>query len=252
MIDGKARVVSESTCDGLGACISECPQGAISIETREAAAYNELETLQRILPQGKATLKAHLKHLYDHAQTAYLEQALAYLRAEGHEAPDFKAPVAAHACPGSAHRSLPTVPERPSFTASVPREGLASKLAQWPIQLHLIQPRSPLFAEQSVLLVADCVAFALPDFNQKYLPGKRLLVACPKLDQNQEVYLSKLVTLIDDANIQSLHVLVMEVPCCHGLLRLAQTAAQQSRRQLPVTFTVVGLDGEERKPIANA
>jgi NAD-dependent dihydropyrimidine dehydrogenase PreA subunit len=251
LIDGKARIVSESTCDGLGACIKECPQDAISVETREAREYDEIETLCRILPQGAATLKAHLKHLYDHAQSSYLEQALSYLRAHDVTIPDFRhAP--APSCPGSTHRKLPTVSSAPVSASRYPggdsraTQGLVSQLEQWPIQLHLIQPRNPVFLRQSVLLAADCVAFALPDFNQKFLPGKRLLVACPKLDQNQDIYLSKLVTLIDDAEIADMHVLIMEVPCCGGLLRLAQSAAQQAKRSVVIKTTVVGLDGEIR------
>jgi ferredoxin len=249
LIDGKARVVSEATCDGLGACIRECPQGAITIETREAAAYDEIETLRRIIPQGAATLTAHLKHLYEHAQTGYLEQAIAYLRDKRIEVPVYQTPAPC-GCPGAAHRSLPAL-ERPHGEASAklgsasdkPSDASVSQLAQWPIQLHLIQPRSPLFANKAVLLVADCVAFALPDFNQRYLPGKRLLVACPKLDQNQEIYLSKLVALIDDATIESLHVMIMSVPCCAGLHRLAATAVAQAKRKIPISTTVVGLDG---------
>ncbi|HEY5962135.1 MAG TPA: hypothetical protein VIV60_36515, partial [Polyangiaceae bacterium] len=149
-------------------------------------------------------------------------------------------------------RRLPTVPSSPVMppakvsTKSGATNGLVSQLEQWPIQLHLIQPRNPIFARQSVLLAADCVAFALPDFNQKYLPGKRLLVACPKLDQNQDIYLAKLVSLIDEAAIAELQVLIMEVPCCGGLLRLAQSAAQQARRAAPIKVSVVGLDGELR------
>jgi hypothetical protein len=208
-------------------------------------AYDEIETLRRIIPQGVATLAAHLKHLYEHAQTAYLEQAVEYLHRKGIEVPSYEQESKC-GCPGAAHRSLPALAKPNAGASAAPAEsvnGLASQLAQWPIQLHLIQPRSPIFSGQSVLLVADCVGFALPDFNQKYLPGKRLLVACPKLDQNQEIYLSKLVALIDDAVIEGLHVMIMSVPCCGGLLRLAQTAAAHATRKIPVTTTVVGLDG---------
>ena len=249
LIDGKARVVSESTCDGLGACVKECPRDAIAVEMRDAAPYDERETLERILPQGEATLCAHLQHLFEHAQTAYLNEALQLLRERNLPIPDYKK-VEPKGCPGSAHRVLPTLqPVGASATANsnADRDNLASQLAQWPIQLHLIRPQNPVFTDQTVMLVADCVAFALPDFNQKYLPGKRLAVACPKLDQNQEIYLSKLVSLIDDAQIKSLDVLIMEVPCCGGLYRLAEAASNQSKRRIPVGLTVVGLDGQLRQ-----
>ena len=253
LIDGRARVVSESTCDGLGACVKECPRDAIVVEVREAAPYSERETLERILLQGEATLLAHLRHLHEHAQTAYLNEALGMLRERSLPIPEYQA-VQPKACPGSTHRALPVVGPTPTQSSGLntethtSREGLQSQLSHWPIQLHLIRPQNPVFAGQAVLLAADCVAFALPDFNQKYLPGKRLAVACPKLDQNQEIYLTKLVSLIDDAQIASLEVLIMEVPCCGGLLRLAEAAAQQSKRGISVGLTIVGLDGELRRP----
>ena len=237
MIDGKARLVSEITCDGLGACIGECPRGAIRIETREAAPYSERSTLDQILPLGMNTLRAHLKHLQDHGQAAYLEQARAYLAELGVALPAMNphAPTH-HGCPGSAPRVLAP---RPAAAA----DGLASQLSQWPVQLHLIAPQNPVFQGADLLLAADCTAFALPDFNQKHLPGKKLAIACPKLDGNQEVYLGKLRALIDEAQVNTITVLIMAVPCCGGLLRMAQLAAQGATRKVPIKLVVVAVDG---------
>jgi ferredoxin len=243
MIDGKARLVSELTCDGLGACLGECPRGAIQVETREAAPYDERRTLDQILPKGSATLTAHLEHLHAHAQTAHLATALAYLAELGIQAPPFR-PHHPQGCPGSAPRALAPAP------AARRGEGLSSQLSQWPVQLHLIAPGNPVFQGADLLLAADCTAFALPDFNQKYLPGKKLAIACPKLDGNQEVYLAKLTALIDEAGLKSITVMIMEVPCCGGLLRIAQMAAQQASRKLPVQVLVVGIGGEVRGPRA--
>ena len=250
MIDGKARLVSEITCDGLGACIGECPRGAITLETREAEPYDERRTLDRLLPLGANTLKAHLKHLHDHGQTVYLDQALARLRELGLPAPapamaDHREPAPAagghHGCPGSAARELRP---RPAAAAA---DGRSSQLSQWPVQLHLISPQNPVFQGADLLLAADCTAFALPDFNQAYLPGKKLAIACPKLDGSQEAYLAKLTALIDDAQVDTITVLIMEVPCCGGLLRLAQTAAQRASRKVPIKAVVVGVGGEIRQ-----
>ncbi len=41
MVDGKARVVREELCDGAGFCIGVCPTGALTIEVREAPAFDE-------------------------------------------------------------------------------------------------------------------------------------------------------------------------------------------------------------------
>jgi NAD-dependent dihydropyrimidine dehydrogenase PreA subunit len=242
MIDGKARLVSEITCDGLGACIGECPQGAIAIEVREAAPYDECLTLEHILPMGANTLRAHLKHLHDHDQTLYLNQALAHLQHLNHPIPAYKETAMTHqGCPGSAPRTLHR--EAPA----APAQDQVSQLTQWPVQMHLISPANPVFHKADLLLAADCVAFAMADFNQKWLPGRKLAIACPKLDTNQESYLAKLTALIDEAQVNTITVMIMEVPCCGGLLRTAQMAAQQAKRKVPIKAVIVGIDGEVRR-----
>jgi NAD-dependent dihydropyrimidine dehydrogenase PreA subunit len=244
MIDGKARLVSEITCDGLGACIGECPQGAIAVETREAAPYDERSTLDNLLPMGANTLKAHLKHLRDHGQTEYLEQATAYLQELGIVVP---AP-ARQGCPGSAPRTMEArAASRRESGAAAPGAGLASQLTQWPVQLHLISPQNPAFRGADLLVAADCTAFAMADFNQACLPGKKLVIACPKLDSNQEVYLARLTALIDEAQVNSITVMIMEVPCCGGLLRTARMAAERAGRKVPIKAVVVGVDGAVRR-----
>ncbi|HWQ08357.1 MAG TPA: 4Fe-4S binding protein [Holophaga sp.] len=242
IIDGKARLVSEITCDGLGACVGECPQGAISVETREAAPYDERLTLDGLVPQGANTLKAHLKHLFEHGQTTFLHQAVEYLQERHIPIPDFKEKTMHSGCPGSAPRTI----DRPA-SGPVAQEGLVSQLTQWPVQLHLVSPMNPAFEKADLLIAADCTAFALADFNQKWLPGKKLVIACPKLDQNQEVYLDKLTALIDEAQVNTITVMIMEVPCCGGLLRLAQKAAEKASRKVPIKAVVVGVDGGIRK-----
>ena len=254
MIDGKARLVSEITCDGLGACVGECPQGAIIVETREAAPYDERLTLDNLIPKGPNTLKAHLKHLHEHSQTTFLGQALDYLKKLDVAIPDYKEKTmqqtmhgAMHeGCPGSAPRNFNRAAAGP-VAQGIVQEGLVSQLTQWPVQLHLISPMNPVFEKADLLIAADCVAFAMADFNQKWLSGKKLVIACPKLDQNQEVYLDKLTALIDEAQVNTLTVMIMEVPCCGGLLRMAQTAVERATRKVPIKAVVVGVDGEIRK-----
>jgi len=240
IIDGKARLVSEITCDGLGACIGDCPQGAIAVETREAAPYDERLTLDHLLPMGANTLKAHLQHLHHHDQAEYLRQAEAYLAELDHPIPLYKEKPLSQ-CPGSAARSI----ERDA--APAPVEGLQSQLTHWPVQMHLISPANPVFHKADLLLAADCVAFAMADFNQRWLRGKKVCIACPKLDSNQESYVAKLTALIDVAQVNTITVMIMEVPCCGGLLRAAQMAAQAASRKVPLKVVVVGVDGEVRR-----
>ena len=121
---------------------------------------------------------------------------------------------------------------------------ISSQLRQWPIQMHLISPTAPYYQNADVLLTADCVAYALGDFHREYLKDKSLAIACPKLDSGQEIYREKIKAWIDDAGINTLTVLIMQVPCCMGLLGLAQEAAQAAERKVPIKYVVVGIQGE--------
>jgi hypothetical protein len=119
-----------------------------------------------------------------------------------------------------------------------------SELRQWPVQMHLISPTAPYFHGADVVLTADCVAYAMGGYHPEYLKGKSIGVACPKLDSEQEVYLDKVKSWLDDARINTLTVMIMQVPCCRGLLSLAQQAAAQAKRKVPIKAIVVGVQGD--------
>lgn len=121
---------------------------------------------------------------------------------------------------------------------------VASQLRQWPIQLHLVSPGAPYFRGADVLLAADCVPFAMGNFHADYLKGKSLAIACPKLDSGQETYVEKIRALCDEAQINTLTVLIMQVPCCRGLLGTALQAIKGSQRKVPVRCAVVSLQGD--------
>jgi len=144
-------------------------------------------------------------------------------------------------CPGSKMMNFKTA-EPDSERA--PAGAIASQLRQWPIQLHLISPEAPYYQEADVVLAADCVAYAVGNFHREYLKGKSLAIACPKLDSEQQVYLQKIKAWLEDAQINTLTVMIMQVPCCMGLLNLAQQAAAESSRKVPVKNLVVGVQGE--------
>lgn len=259
MIDGKARMISDLYCDGLGACIGECPVGAIALIEREAEPYDEIKVMDRISPKGEATVIAHLNHLIDHDQMEYVEQAIDYIKdhqldidlnkLKNHKSQQKEqAPMHQHqhgggGCPGSRMISFDT-PQETNTTAVVGEQ--PSELRQWPVQLHLVNPQAPYFQQADVLLAADCVAFSMGNFHNKYLKGKGLAIACPKLDSGKEIYIEKLTAMIDMAKINTLTVMVMEVPCCTGLLQMAKMAAGNAQRKVPVKALVVGLDGQIR------
>ena len=144
-------------------------------------------------------------------------------------------------CPGSRMMRFNSSNEN---NAGVTVGKIKSQLAQWPIQMHLINPAAPYYQGADVLLTADCVAYALGDFHREYLQGKSIAIACPKLDQGQDIYLEKIKSWFDEAKINTLTVLIMQVPCCTGLLNLAQQAAEAATRKVPIKYVVVGVQGE--------
>ncbi len=119
-----------------------------------------------------------------------------------------------------------------------------SELKQWPIQMHLISPTAPYYQGADVVLAADCTAFALGSFHADYLKGKSLAIACPKLDDGLDVYSEKIAALADEAQINTLTVVIMQVPCCRGLVALTQRALADAKRRVPVKVVVVGIQGE--------
>lgn len=261
IIDGKVRLVSELMCDGLGACIGHCPEGAITIEEREAEPYDEVKVIQIMIPKGKNTIVAHLRHLREHQEHGYLKQAIAYLSSVEASLPftveEIKQAVhapaaAAHSpksagcdsggCPGS----KTVVFDPATIRMQQPAAGVdpSSQLRQWPVQLHLVNPGAAYFQGADVLVAADCSAFTVGDFHQNWLKGKSLVIACPKLDQGKEIYLNKLIDMIDNAKVNTLTVMIMEVPCCGGLAQLVGIAAQRAQRKVPVKQVVVSIRGE--------
>ena len=145
-----------------------------------------------------------------------------------------------HGCPGSAMQSFPE--ESDTDDAQAPK--VASQLRQWPIQMHLISPMAPYFQGADVLLAADCVAFAMGGFHGDYLKGHSIGIACPKLDEGQDIYAQKIQSWFEDAEINTLTVLIMQVPCCMGLVSTARQALAASSRKVPMKVVVVGLQGD--------
>jgi NAD-dependent dihydropyrimidine dehydrogenase PreA subunit len=242
LIDGKARLISDLMCDGLGACLGHCPEGAIAIEEREAESYDEVRVMANIARQGTNTIRAHLAHLQEHGQREFLEQAIGYLQQNGIPIPDEKEILNMQqtGCPGSRSMAI----EREDAAVEALAGKRPSQLSHWPVQMHLLSPSAPHYQGSDLVLAADCVAYALGDFHKDYLHGKTLGIACPKLDEGQEVYVEKLKALIDEARINTLTVAIMQVPCCRGLLFLAQQAAAQASRKVPIKAVVVGVQGQ--------
>ncbi|MFH1120138.1 MAG: 4Fe-4S binding protein [Bacteroidota bacterium] len=278
IIDGKARLISDLFCDGLGACIGHCPEGAITMEEREAGPYDEIRVMQLMVPKGRNTILAHLEHLRDHNETDLLKQAISFIKENNVDmspnnenqfkpgpqiksfgnlndarAADSPAPSAGcgGGCPGSKtidfNIDLNKVDEVATAVIPIPEQNAAqeapSELRQWPVQLHLLNPQAGYFKNADVVLAADCVAFSMGNFHSHYLKGKTLAIACPKLDSNKESYVEKLTAMISQSNINTLSVIMMEVPCCSGLSHMAQMARKQAGRNIPIKKSIIGVQG---------
>jgi Pyruvate/2-oxoacid:ferredoxin oxidoreductase delta subunit len=240
LVGGKARLVSDVYCDGLGACLSDCPQDAIKVVERDATAFDE------------AAVQVHLERL----GRAPLPHAGATVAAAPAARPHAALPHAtAHAtgggCPGSAVREL----QRPSLSvlkdapgpaaAPAPRQG-GSTLSHWPVQLKLVPPTAPWLAGADLLVAADCVPFAYAGFHADFLAGKKLLIGCPKLDDNQ-AYAAKLGEILSRNDVRSVTVVRMEVPCCGGISWAAREGVARSGKQVPLRDVVIGVDGAVRQ-----
>jgi len=215
IINGKAKVVNDVFCDGLGACLGECPEGALDIVERDAVEFDE-EAVEKRLESLKNT-----EHEHNETTQEPIESACG--------------------CPGS--RTM-TFTESGEESEQITEGKVQSQLRQWPVQMHLISPTAPYFQGADVLLSADCVSYSYGDFHRDFLKNKSIAIACPKLDQGQENYIEKIKSLIDDAKINTLTVMTMQVPCCSGLVYLAKQGAEKASRKVPIKSIVLTLQGE--------
>jgi NAD-dependent dihydropyrimidine dehydrogenase PreA subunit len=215
--ENKAVLVREIYCDGLGACLDVCPVDALKVVERESEGYDPKAAYDHVLKTRGAGAAS-----------------LVHGAGAGHGHPP-------HAgCPGSLAREIA---REPAAEAAGPGGPVPSRLSQWPIQLHLISPLAPYFAGSDLLIAADCTAFALGGFHDRLLEGKKLVIACPKLDETQG-YVEKLAELVKRNDLKSLTVAIMSVPCCSGLERIVRTAVELSGAPIEVKKIVVGIDGQ--------
>jgi len=212
IVDGKARVMTEKFCDGLGACLKECPSGALSIEERVAEDFDE---------------KAVESHLEE--------------REKAH-APQEEAPMAC-GCPSS-HIQILT-PTGPCEQANEPRgqEASGSELAHWPVQIRLVPPKAPFLKKAHLLVAADCTPVAYPDFHRDFLKGKAVLLGCPKFD-DVDAYVEKFRDIFRDADIQSVTVLDMEVPCCSAMPRIVEKGMVEAGKKIPLVEVTISPRGK--------
>jgi len=239
VIDGKARLVSDLFCDGLGACLGHCPMGAITIEKRDAKPYDEKKVMESIVRKGPNTIKAHLLHLKEHGAHDLLEQGIRYLEENNLPVPEvveLSEPLAC-GCSGSQVRTMECCESKTDGSRK------QSRLGTWPVQIHLVPPHAPFLNNADLVIAADCVPFAYPNFHEGFLKGKVALVGCPKLD-DVEAYLDKLTAIFQQNKIKSLTVVHMEVPCCFGLPKLVNSAIAASGKHIKIEDITISVKGQ--------
>lgn len=211
IVNGKAVLSADNLCDGLGACLGECPRDAIRIVERDADPFDESAVAQHL---GSS-----------HGSSPPPERVGGSTQSHG-------------GCPGSRVISYDVPPAVAGSTDRRP-----SRLAQWPVQLHLVPVSAPYFQDADLLIAADCVPFAYPEFHDDFLSGKALVIGCPKLDDNS-FYQEKLTQIMKASGIKSVTVLRMEVPCCCGIVAAARRALSDSGKEMPFREVVIGINGE--------
>lgn len=207
LVNGKAQLLRDDYCDGLGNCLPVCPTGAIRFEQREAAAYN------------KAAAQEHK------AASKVPENTLAC------------------GCPGSQARALKKSASASDKTpSSVEAPNVLSQLQQWPVQMKLVPVNAPYFDNASLLIAADCSAFAYGNFHEDFMKNNVTIIGCPKLDEGD--YSEKLTAILSGNNIKSLTVVRMEVPCCSGLENAVKTALLNSGKIIPLKVVTLSVEGK--------
>jgi ferredoxin len=224
--------IDEEKCNGCGLCVPSCAEGALQIIDGKAKLVKEqycdgLGACLGECPQGALIIEEREADEFDEAA---VEQHL-------QEQPKHELPCG---CPAAnVARFQPRKAEQPESAATT----VTSTLAHWPVQLTLVPPSATFLKEADILLAADCVPFAYADFHREFLKDRALLVACPKLD-DFDAHLNKLVAILLQATPRSLTVVHMEVPCCSGLVHMAQKAIAASGLDIPLYDVTIGTMGD--------
>jgi NAD-dependent dihydropyrimidine dehydrogenase PreA subunit len=275
LVNGKATLVRDDFCDGFGDCLGECPTGALTIEERDAPEFDFKATLNHVSSsKGDSGLKQFLSAAESHGLTPppSIDGLTPAVPSVDGLTPSVVPPVAspvaapvaspvippvmpavtpsvhqAHSggCPGSRQmsRAQNSKQQASTGTTGLPGKVIESDLAQWPVQLHLVSPSAPYFNHKELVILSTCAPVASADVHWRFLRGRSVVVACPKLDRT-EPYVKKLRMLMSNPTIPKVLIVRMTVPCCGGLTQMAQKAfAESGRTDLELEEITVDLDG---------
>jgi len=224
--------IDEEKCDGCGNCVIACAEGALQIINGKAKLISEnycdgLGACLGECPQGAIIIEEREAEGFD-------EEAVKQHLNEKETATE-RLPCG---CPSATVQKFEKQESVEVATSYQP-----SMLRHWPVQLTLVPPSAPFLQDADLVLAADCVPFAYAGFHGSFLRNHSLLVACPKLD-DFEAHLHKLTSVLRDAEVKSLTVVHMEVPCCAGLVHMAKQAIRLSGKDIPLEEVTVGIKGD--------
>jgi Pyruvate/2-oxoacid:ferredoxin oxidoreductase delta subunit len=216
--------IDEEKCDGCGQCASACAEGAIQIFDGKAKLVKEsycdgLGACIGDCPRGAIELVERPAMPFDPQEVLkhHLEQ-------------DRRAREAAER-------------EQHAETAEANAGSGPSKLTNWPVQLTLVPVHSPSFEGAKILVAGDCTPFAYRDFHETFMEGRTVLVGCPK-HEDAKLYREKLARLFQAMDIESVEVVIMEVPCCRGLENVVRQALAEAGKKFKVTVNTISVRGE--------
>ena len=211
VIDGKARLLKDRYCDGLGACLGECPTGALKVIEREAEEFDE-------------------------------EAVKKQLKTREHDAKKAGATMPC-GCPSTQIQTFESPPVRRADDTPDTHDSATSALSHWPVQIRLVPPTAPFLKGAHLLVAADCTPVAYPRFHRDFLEGKVVMVGCPKFD-DAEAYIQRFADIFSTADIKSITVVVMEVPCCQGLPVIIKKAMELAGKPIPLEQIIISTRGE--------
>ena len=212
IIDGKARLVADKLCDGLGACLGHCPTGALQIIEREAEAFDE-KAVEEFLAEQKKQQQGAAQGIHT-------------------------------GCPSAQLKTFS--PDTPCSCADEPSTQPTSALSQlshWPVQIRLIPPNAPFLENCDLLIAADCTTVTYSALQENFIKGRVVMMGCPKFD-DQQLYADRFTELFKTRKLNSITILIMEVPCCSAMLEIVKKAYKDAEAEVPVRQVVVSTRGK--------
>lgn len=207
--------INEELCNGCGKCAAACHEGAIGMVNGKARLLRDdycdgLGDCLPVCPTGAIKFVMREAEAYDEAAAQRNKQK------------------AAGGCPGMIARALGANSQ--------------SELKQWPVQIKLAPVNAPYFKNASLLIAADCTAYAYANFHRDFIAGRTVLIGCTKL--NFTDYSEKLAEIFKQNDIKDITVVRMQVPCCGGMEYAVKTALEKCGKDIPLKVTVLSLQGE--------